>query len=149
MKDQAQTLRRIVKNSDKSPQVISVTSGKGGVGKTTMVTNMAIILASQGKKVLVFDADLGLANIDVMLGLTPRYNIMHVLDGKCRLEDILLEGPLGIKIIPASSGVQELADLSREQQLTIVNSLDYFDDDIDYMFLDTGAGISKNVSSWW
>jgi flagellar biosynthesis protein FlhG len=145
MKDQAQTLRRIVKNGDKSPQVISVTSGKGGVGKTTVVTNMAILLASLGKKVLVFDADLGLANIDVMLGLTPRYNIKHVLDGQCRLDDIILKGPQGIKIIPASSGVQELVDLSHEQQLSIMNTLDYFDDDLDYMLLDTGAGISRNV----
>jgi flagellar biosynthesis protein FlhG len=110
MKDQAHTLRKIFEGSSasSSPQVLSITSGKGGVGKTTIVVNMAIILAGKGYKVLVLDADLGLANIDVMLGLTSKYNIQHVLDGLCPLEEILLEGPKGIKIIPASSGIQEL-----------------------------------------
>ncbi|HOO44753.1 MAG TPA: MinD/ParA family protein [Deltaproteobacteria bacterium] len=147
MKDQAHTLRRIIKGSGGRhlPQVLSVTSGKGGVGKTSIVVNMAILMASQGKKVLVLDADLGLANIDVMLGLSPKHNIKHVLEGQCSLEDILLEGPGGIKIIPASSGIQELVDLSHEQQITLMNSLDYFDQDIDYMLIDTGAGISRNV----
>jgi len=147
MKDQAHTLRKIFEGagSPSLPQVLSVTSGKGGVGKTSIVVNMAILMASQGKKVLVLDADLGLANIDVMLGLTPKHNIKHVLDGQCALEDILLEGPGGIKIIPASSGIQELVDLSHEQQLSLMNSMDYFEQDIDYMLIDTGAGISKNV----
>ncbi len=147
MKDQAHTLRRIFEGggSQNYPQVLSVTSGKGGVGKTSIVVNMAIILASKGKKVLVLDADLGLANIDVMLGLAPKYNIQHVLEGQCLLEDIILEGPKGIKIIPASSGIQELVDLTPEQQICLMNSLDYFDQDIDYMIIDTGAGISKNV----
>jgi flagellar biosynthesis protein FlhG len=147
MKDQAHTLRKIFKGegNSPSPHVLSVTSGKGGVGKTSIVVNMAILLASKGKKVLVLDADLGLANIDVMLGLIPKKNIKHVLEGQCLLEDILLEGPEGIKIIPASSGIQDLVDLSYEQQLTLMNSLDYFDQDIDYMIIDTGAGISKNV----
>jgi len=147
MKDQAHTLRRIFEGGASSsfPQVLSVTSGKGGVGKTSIVVNMAIIFAQKGKKVLVLDADLGLANVDVMLGLMPKHNIQHVLDGQCALEDILLEGPEGIKIIPASSGIQELSDLTNEQQLCLVNSLDYFDQHIDYMIIDTGAGISRNV----
>ena len=147
MNDQAYTLRRIVRDGRAAsmPQVIAVTSGKGGVGKTSFVINAAIILASVGKKVLILDADLGLANIDVMLGLTPRYNIQHVLDGECSLRDIMIEGPAGIRIIPSASGIQELSDLSSEQQLTLVNALDHFDDDIDYMFVDTGAGISRNV----
>ena len=147
MKDQAYTLRKIFEEgqSTSSPKVLSVTSGKGGVGKTSIVVNMAILLASRGNKVLVLDADLGLANIDVMLGLTPKHNIKHVLDGQCHLEDILIEGPGGIQIIPASSGIQEMADLSHEQQLCLMNSLDYFEQDIDYMLIDTGAGISKNV----
>ena len=147
MKDQAHTLRKIFEGGPTTalPKVLSVTSGKGGVGKTSMVVNMAILLASKGNKVLVLDADLGLANIDVMLGLTPKHNIQHVLDGQCHLEDILMEGPGGIKIIPASSGIQELVDLSKQQQLTLMNALDYFEQDIDYMLIDTGAGISKNV----
>ena len=146
MKDQAHTLRKIFEGTTPPcPHVLSVTSGKGGVGKTSIVVNMSIILASRGRKVLVLDADLGLANIDVMLGLTPKYNIQHVLAGQCALEDIILEGPEGIRIIPASSGIQELADLTHEQQLCLMNSLDYFDQDIDYMIIDTGAGISRNV----
>lgn len=130
---------------NKSPQVISVTSGKGGVGKTSIVANTAILLSSMGKKVLVFDADLGLANIDVMLGLSARYNINHLLNGDCGIEDIIMEGPAGIKVIPASSGIHELSVLSYEQQLSIVNALDGFYDDFDYMLVDTGAGISGNV----
>jgi flagellar biosynthesis protein FlhG len=147
MKDQAHTLRKIFEGSGspKCPQVISVTSGKGGVGKTSVVVNLAVLLASKGNRVLVLDADLGLANIDVMLGLTPKYNIQHVLDGQCSLEDIILEGPRGIRIIPASSGIEELSDLTHEQQMCLMNSLDYFDQDIDYMLIDTGAGISRNV----
>lgn len=147
MNDQAYTLRRIVREGQAArlPQVIAVTSGKGGVGKTSFVINAAIILASIGKKVVILDADLGLANIDVMLGLTPRYNIQHVLDGECTLSEIMINGPAGIRIIPSASGIQELSELSPEQQLTLVNALDHFDDDIDYMFVDTGAGISRNV----
>jgi len=122
-----------------SPQVISVTSGKGGVGKTSIVANMAILLSSMGRKVLVFDADLGLANIDVMLGLSSKYNINHLLQGDCDINDILIEGPSGIRILPASSGIQELSILSYEQQLTIVNALDSFQDNFDYMLIDTGA----------
>ena len=139
-----ETVKRTdIKN--KSPQVISVTSGKGGVGKTSIVVNMAILLSSMGKKVLVFDADLGLANIDVMLGLSAKYNINHLILGDCSIEDILIEGPAGIIILPASSGIQELSALSYEQQLTIINALDNFQGDFDYMLVDTGAGISENV----
>jgi flagellar biosynthesis protein FlhG len=115
------------------------------VGKTSIVVNLAILLAAKGKKVIILDADLGLANIDVMLGLTPKLTIKQVLDGECTIEDIVVEGPRGIKIIPASSGIQELSELKPEQQISLVNSLDYFDNAVDYMIVDTGAGISKNV----
>jgi len=148
MGDQAHTLRRLAATDKRhmpGVRVFSVTSGKGGVGKTSLVVNMAVLLASRGKRVLVLDADLGLANVDIVLGLAPHYNIKHVLDGECSIEDILLEGPRGIKIIPASSGIQELTDLTREQELSLVNALDYFNQEIDYMLIDTGAGISSNV----
>ncbi len=146
MKDQAQTLRRMFREGTaSSPTVLSVTSGKGGVGKTSIVVNMAILLAARGKKVLVLDADLGLANVDVMLGLAPKLTIKHVLDGQCSIDEVAMEGPGGIRIIPASSGIQELADLNPEQQLSIMDSLDHFEGDLDYMIVDTGAGISKNV----
>jgi flagellar biosynthesis protein FlhG len=146
MKDQAHTLRRIFDGeSSESPVVLSVTSGKGGVGKTSIVVNLAILLAQKGKKVLVLDADLGLANVDVMLGLAPKNTIKNVLDGECNIEDIVIDGPSGIQIIPASSGIQELSELKPEQQISLMNSLDYFDHAIDYMLVDTGAGISRNV----
>lgn len=146
MKDQAHTLRRIfTEGTTRSPEVLSVTSGKGGVGKTSIVVNMAILLAKKGKKVLVLDADLGLANVDVMLGLAPKLTIKNVLDGQCSLEEIILTGPAGIRIIPASSGIQELSDLKPEQQISLMDALDHFDGDLDYMIVDTGAGISKNV----
>jgi len=146
MKDQAHTLRRIFEEGpSRTPEVLSVTSGKGGVGKTSIVVNMGILLASRGKKVIVLDADLGLANVDVMLGIAPKLTIKHVLDGQCPIEDIVLTGPAGVKIIPASSGIQELADLNPEQQISLVNALDHFDGDFDYLIIDTGAGISRNV----
>lgn len=146
MKDQAHTLRKIFKDGNtKAPEVISITSGKGGVGKTSIVVNMGILLASKGRKVLVLDADLGLANVDVMLGMAPRYTIKHVLDGVCPIEDIVLTGPGGIKVIPASSGIQELVDLSPQQQMGLLDALDQIDGDLDYLIIDTGAGISRNV----
>lgn len=145
MNDQAHTLRKMIDDRQNMPQVISVTSGKGGVGKTSLVVNMAIRLSNMGKKVLILDADLGLANVDVMLGLTPRYNINHLLEGQCSLEEIILPGPCGINIIPASSGIQELSDLSPQQQMALINALDYYESEMDYMFVDTGAGISRNV----
>mgnify|MGYP000876744563 CR=1 FL=1 len=146
MKDQAHTLRKIFEEGNtKAPEVISVTSGKGGVGKTSIVVNMGIMLASRGRKVLVLDADLGLANVDVMLGMTPKLTIKHVLDGVCSIDDIVLAGPEGIRIIPAASGIQELVDLSPHQQLGLLDALDQLDGDIDYLIIDTGAGISRNV----
>lgn len=154
--DQARGLRRLAaKQNDKGGltgvaegkpvRVISVTSGKGGVGKTNVVVNMAYAMARRGKKVLVVDADLGLANIDVLLGLAPRFNLQHVLSGERSLEEILLEGPGGIKILPSSSGVQEMAELGNEQKLVLLEAIDGFEEEPDVMLLDTGAGIASNV----
>ena len=126
-------------------RVISVTSGKGGVGKTNVVTNLAMALASAGQKVLVWDADLGLANIDVLLGLKPEFNIQHLLNGEKSLREILVEGPGGFKIMPASSGIQELSHLGEGQKVRLLSELDEYDDDLDYLLIDTGAGISSNV----
>jgi len=126
-------------------RVISVTSGKGGVGKTNCVVNLAISFARKGKKVLVFDADLGLCNLDVMLGLSPKYNINHVLRGEKKIEDIIVKGPEGIMVIPAASGIQELTNLSAEHRLALTSSMEMLDKDIDIMIIDTGAGISNNV----
>ncbi|MBI5491387.1 MAG: MinD/ParA family protein [Deltaproteobacteria bacterium] len=136
------------KNSGKNrhtPRVIAVSSGKGGVGKTNSVVNLAVALSEMGKKVLLLDADLGLGNLDVLLGLAPRYNMGHLLRGEKTIGDILVDGPAGIKILPASSGVQELTNLSLEQRLTLKSHLESAGMDMDVLIIDTGAGISNNV----
>ncbi|RMF88777.1 MAG: MinD/ParA family protein [Nitrospinota bacterium] len=133
------------RQADQGVKVFSITSGKGGVGKTHIVVNLAFALRRLGARVMIFDADLGLANVDVLLGLTPQCNIQHVLDGQKSLEEILIEGPEGIIILPASSGVQDLVDLSESQQLQLLAELDSLERDIDILLVDTGAGISSNV----
>ncbi len=128
-----------------SPRVISFTSGKGGVGKTNIVANLALSLAKLGKKVLIFDADLGLANIDVLLGLSPKFNINHVFSGQKSLLDILVDGPGGVKILPASSGVEQLCRLSESQKLFLLGEFDHLGRFFDLLLIDTSAGISENV----
>ena len=127
-------------------RVISVTSGKGGVGKTNVVTNLAICLARARRKVLIWDADLGLANIDVLLGLKPEYNIQHLLTGEKSLAEILVGGPHGIRIMPASSGIQDLSSLGEGDKMRLLSEFDEFDEDLDFLLIDTGAGISPNVT---
>lgn len=127
------------------PRILAVTSGKGGVGKTNVVANLAAGLAEMGKKVVILDADFGLANIDVLLGLNPHFHLGHVLYGKKSLTDIMVEGPAGIRIIPASSGLQCLAELTLEQRNCLVQSFAELEGDADYLLIDTAAGISTNV----
>ncbi len=127
------------------PRVICITSGKGGVGKTNITANLAYALARLGKQVLVLDADLNLANIDVLLGLTPRYNLHHVFLGEKSLSEILLRGPGNMMILPASSGVMEMAELSESQKLYFLNEMEELGRKIDFMLIDTGAGINNNV----
>lgn len=127
-------------------RTITVTSGKGGVGKTNMVANLAIALSKMGKDVMILDADLGLSNIDVLLDLAPKYNIQHVINGEKTLKEVVIEGPHGIKILPASSGVQEMTELDEFQRMRLVAEFDAYDADIDYLLVDTGAGISANVA---
>jgi len=131
--------------SVKCPRVISITSGKGGVGKTNVVANLALAFAQSGKNVLVLDADLGLANIDVLLGLTPQYTIEHLFNRKKSLSEILIKGPGGISIMPASSGVLDLVDLDESQKIFLLNEIDLITENIDILLIDTGAGISSNV----
>lgn len=144
--DQAATLRKITDpDSKREIRVMAITSGKGGVGKTNVVTNLAIALSRMGKKVLILDADLGLGNIDILLGLAPRYNLRHLLSGEKSVSEIMIEGPSGILILPASSGFEELTALSMEQQLNLLSAIEKVSDRIDILLIDTGAGISSNV----
>jgi len=154
---QAHTLEKIMDHNQNSrgryamaasatvPRVICVTSGKGGVGKTNIVVNLAYSLTQLGKKVVVLDADLNLANVDVLLGLTPRHNLHHVFLGEKTLKEILVKGPGGISILPASSGILELSDLTEEQKLYFLAEMSELGEEIDILLIDTAAGINKNV----
>ncbi|MBW2708821.1 MAG: AAA family ATPase, partial [Deltaproteobacteria bacterium] len=126
-------------------RVIAVTSGKGGVGKSNIVANLGFVISRLGKKVLILDADLGLGNLDVLLGLAPKYNLSHVITGAKTISEIVIEGPGKVKILPAPSGIQELSDLTDEQELRMFTALDSLIDSVDYFLIDTGAGISSNV----
>ncbi len=134
-----------IADRESTPLVLSVTSGKGGVGKTNVVANLAFAFTQMGKRVLVLDADLGLANIDILLGLTPRYTIEHFLNRKKYFSDILVKGPGGMSIMPASSGVLDLVDLNESQKIALLNEIDLIGESIDILLIDTGAGISSNV----
>jgi len=144
--DQAAGLRRM--NRPRPVRVLAVASGKGGVGKTNVSVNLAVSLAHMGRKVLVFDADLGLANVDVMLGLHPQYNLSHVLSGERSLEEILVEGPAGVRIIPASSGIQRMAELSPAEHAGMIRAFSELSSEVDVLLVDTAAGISDSVVSF-
>ncbi|MCP4687819.1 MAG: MinD/ParA family protein, partial [Desulfobacterales bacterium] len=139
--------RRVTKPSRAANEtrVIAVTSGKGGVGKTNVVANLGYSLQNLGKKVMIFDADLGLANLDVLLGLAPKFNLSHVIAGEKSLAEVVVRGPGNMLILPASSGIQELTKLSVQQKIKILTDLDFIIDDIDILLIDTAAGISSNV----
>jgi flagellar biosynthesis protein FlhG len=126
--------------------VIAVTSGKGGVGKTNVATNIAAALAGDGNKVMLLDADLGLANVDVLLGLQPRFNLSHVVSGECDLDSVILRGPNGMRIVPASSGNFSMLDLPRVSQAAIIQSFSGLADQPDVLLIDTAAGISEGVA---
>lgn len=143
--DQASGLRKMNKQMVK---VISVTGGKGGVGKTNVTLNLAMSLAQLGKRVLVLDADLGLANCDVMLGLRVEKNLSHVLSGECELDDIIVDGPFGIKIIPATSGSQNMTELAPAEHAGLIRAFSELKVPIDVLLVDTAAGISDMVLSF-
>lgn len=152
-KDQAATLRETFSDPAfqsegdalEGVRSIAVTSGKGGVGKTNLTVNIAISLARSGKKVLLMDADMGLANVDIVLNLAPKYTIDDVLTGKRNINDVIIEGPEGLHILPASSGISEMAELDRDQQMKLIKELGKLQFRYDYLLIDTGAGISSNV----
>ena len=150
--DQAEQLRLLVtkqqelkKKERKVSRVITVTSGKGGVGKSTLTVNLAIQLARLGKKVIILDADFGLANIEVMLGIRPEYNLADLMFKGKELKDIIIKGPEDIGFISGGSGIQELSRLTREQVVYLVQKLYELDELADIILVDTGAGISDSV----
>jgi flagellar biosynthesis protein FlhG len=144
--DQAQGIRQM--KSARPVRVIAVTSGKGGVGKSNVTVNLAVVLAQNGERVMVMDADMGLANIDVLLGLSAGQNLSHVINGECMLEDTILNGPAGIKIIPASSGVTSMSDLTPAQNAGIIRSFSELTLPVDTLLIDTAAGLSDSVVSY-
>lgn len=158
MRDQAEKLRQMVQGIPSQPKsaiikhhpenktrVIAVTSGKGGVGKTNFTVNLALALSSLGQKVLVIDADLGMANVDVILGVSPQYSVLNLLQEGIGLQDIMADGPQGIKFMSGGSGISHLANLSQIQLQHIISQITLCDSWADVILLDTGAGISRNV----
>ena len=128
-----------------TPIVISVTSGKGGVGKSIIVSNLAIVYQRMGKRVLIFDADLGLANMDIIFGIRPKHTIEDVIKGEKELSQIIVKGLEGVSLIPACSGEMELTHLSEGQKINLLNEFDILNKMFDILLIDTGAGISSNV----
>lgn len=157
MDDQAARLRRLVAETRAGrdgarltravvpTRVVAVTSGKGGVGKTNVTANLALALAQRRQRVLVLDADLGLANVDIAMGLLPRYNLAHVLRGELELEDVITIGPLGVHLIASGSGIRELANLSDAARTRLLESLAGLKSEYDWLLIDTSAGLGKNV----
>lgn len=161
--DQAQKLRDIIgitkrksqseddattKSDKHQAKVITISSGKGGVGKTNFTVNLAISLAKLGRRVSIIDADLGLANVDVILGIVPKFTLLDVVREDKSIEEIMVEGPYGIKVVSGGSGVKDLVDLTQEQIAKLIGGLEAMYDDSDYILIDTGAGISNAVISF-
>ena len=156
--DQAKGLRQIAKthalarrkelmtsNAKKFPRVIAVTSGKGGVGKTNIVGNLAVAMSRNGKRVVIIDADVGLANIDIVFNLRPEYNIRHVVNSEKTLDQVMVKTHHGIGIVPGGSGFADLTQMNEGEKLTLLAEFETLADQADIIFLDTGAGISSNV----
>jgi len=122
-----------------------VTSGKGGVGKTNVVANLAVAFSQEGQRVLILDADLALGNVDVLFGIVPPYTLEHVLLGQKSISEIMVQGPAGIRILPTSSGTEEMTQLTAEQKLILLSELDRLEEEVDVFLIDTAAGISSNV----
>lgn len=146
MADQAERLREIVKeNKTNQTRVIAITSGKGGVGKTNFAVNLGIALARTGNRVTLIDADLGLANVDVILGMIPQYNLGHVILGEKQISDVIVNGPSGLKVVTSGSGLYKLANLSEKNLERCLGYLNEIEKSTDIMLIDTGAGLSRNV----
>lgn len=134
--------------SQRRARVITVSSGKGGVGKTNLSINLALAMRQLGREVLLFDADLGLANVDVLLGISPRYNLQHFMQGQKPLQEVITEGPLGLKVIASGNGVSQMADMGAQERERMLSHFSLIEESADLVIVDTGAGISQNVMSF-
>jgi len=146
--DQADKLRTLARLARKHAPILAVTSGKGGVGKTNVAANLALCLAAAGKKILLLDADLGLANLDLLLPVSSRANLAQVVTGQRRLEEIIQTGPAGLRFICGASGITQLADLTEFQRQKLLQDISALEFDADFIIVDTSAGISRNVISF-
>lgn len=152
--DQAQQLRNVIKRREQNnlrddlsqmARIVTITSGKGGVGKSNFAVNLAVQLSKAGKRVIIFDADFGLANVEVMFGAVPQYNLSDFLYRRKGIQDIITPGPMDIGFISGGSGIIGLNNLDREQITDLVRSVDLLNDIADFILIDTGAGISEQV----
>lgn len=146
--DQAESLRVMMKEKVRAGdplRVIGIVSGKGGVGKSNLSANLAILAAKAGKRVLILDADLGLANVEILYGMTPKYHLGHVLEAGMPINEVLANGPKGVKVLPAGNGLAGLSHLDDSQKMRLVAALDSLEDDFDVILIDSGAGIGENV----
>ncbi|WP_066892591.1 MinD/ParA family protein [Clostridium nigeriense] len=149
MLDQAESLRKLASGEGffeehRKARIITITSGKGGVGKSNIVVNLAINLVKKGKKVLIFDADIGMGNDDVLMGIYPKHNVLDLINGRLAIEDIIVEGPEGVKLLPGGSGLNNIEDLQQNQRELFLKKIEMLEG-FDYIFIDTGAGISRSV----
>jgi len=135
-------------NASRPVKVITVTGGKGGVGKTTVSANLAVSMAARGRDVMLVDADLGLANVDVMLGLRTRFHLGHVIQGECTLEDAIVTGPHGLQVVPAASGYKRMANLSSAEHAGIVRAFSDLYHQVEVLVVDTAAGLHDSVMTF-
>lgn len=148
MLDQAQKLRQLAEQiDDKSvskPHIITVTSGKGGVGKSNFVVNLSITLQKMGKKVMIFDADVGMGNDDVLMGFMPKYNVFDIIFNNKEIDEVIITGPYGVKLLPGGSGMARVEEMTNSQRKQFIEKLSGLQD-LDYIIMDTGAGINRSV----
>ncbi|MDP4087921.1 MAG: MinD/ParA family protein [Bacillota bacterium] len=147
MLDQAQKLRQLASDNTAKkgkPRIITVTSGKGGVGKSNIVVNLSIALQKSGKRVLIFDADVGMGNDDVLMGFLPKYNVFDIIFNSKTIEEVVVQGPYGLGLLPAGSGLNRIEDISTKQREEFIKKLSSLEN-LDYILMDTGAGISRTV----